>query len=88
MDNWHPIESAPKGFKVLAGYLNEAGKWRTVIARYYPENSLTAAEDSEDEFAPEGWYEESETHEELLPILPPTHWMPLPAPPALAGDKA
>lgn len=85
MAEWQPIETAPKGRKVIAGYANALGKWRTVLARYYSEGTLEWHDQSPlygEGYAPEGWYEESETHEDLLPLDPePTHWMPLPAPP-------
>jgi len=79
---WQPIETAPRGCKLLLAYRNKAGHWRRIIGRYYPPNSLPAPEDSDDEFAPEGWYEESESHEVLLfTEEPPTHWQLIPAPP-------
>lgn len=88
---WKPIESAPKGRKLIVGYRNVLGKWRAIIAAYYLPGTLDASEwnDGGDEhgFAPEGWYEESETHDELLPCETPTHWMPLPAAPvSLKGE--
>lgn len=82
---WQPIETAPHGKKLIAGYRNEAGKWRTILACYYPAKTLYAdGEWGDDEgYAPAGWYEESETHETLNPCAP-THWQPimLPPPPA------
>jgi len=82
MSEWQPIDTAPKGMKVLAGYFNEAGKWRTVTATYYEDGTLDSHEDQhESGYAPEGWYEESETHEEIMRMTTPTHWQPLPAPP-------
>jgi hypothetical protein len=89
-NEWQDIATAPKGRKVMAGFLNEVGNWRTIVAKYYPPKTLDWSEDcaeydaddaDEDGYAPEGWYEESETHESILPCSP-THWMPLPAPPA------
>lgn len=83
MDGWRTIETAPKGKKVVAGYRNRLGNWRSIMARYYLPNSLDNHDiDSEDEYAPEGWYEESETHETILPTEhQPTHWRPLPVAP-------
>lgn len=83
MSDWRTIDSAPKDKKLIVGYQNEAGHWRTIMARYYFAGTLDAYDDSEeDEYAPEGWYEESDSHENLLPTdKPPTHWMPLPDPP-------
>ena len=81
---WRDIESAPKGRKLIVGYPNELGNWRTVMACYYCEGELPQPDDYDDEFAPPGWYEESESHENILATdETPTHWMPLPAPPVL-----
>lgn len=88
MTEWQPIETAPKGRKLLIGYPNQLRKWRTVTAKYYPPQTLRLHDDHDDwdtegdGYAPEGWYEETETHEVILPLeCEPTHWMPLPAPP-------
>ena len=86
-DAWQPIKTAQKGKTLIVGYLNRGGNWRSVMARYYLPQTLEAADDShyaadEEGYAPEGWYEESETHESILPTdEPPTHWMPRPTPP-------
>lgn len=77
--SWQPIETAPKGVKVLAGFRNSHGHWRTILATYYVEGSLDW-EDGEGDYAPEGWYEETETHDTILPCAP-THWQSLPEPP-------
>lgn len=83
---WQPIDTAPKDKKVLVAYKNSHGKWRRVLARYYSPGTLEAGYDDEtaDEngWAQEDWYEESETHDTLLPCYePPTHWQELPEPP-------
>ncbi len=84
MSRWKPIETAPKGQKLLLGYRNGHGKWRTITGRYFLPGTLEATDSLDESLidengcAPEGWYEESETHDELLPCLQPTHWMPLP----------
>ena len=84
---WQPIKTAPKGKKLTVGYLNRGGNWRSVMACYYLPKTLEAADDchygvDEEGYAPEGWYEESETHESILPTdEPPTYWMPSPTPP-------
>lgn len=89
--DWRPIDDeARNGAKVIGGYHNLLGNWRTVVARYYKAKTLDAAEylETEDGYAPEGWYEESETHDDILPIEL-THYLPLaalPSPP-LAETK-
>jgi len=88
---WRPIEEAPKGVKLLCGYYNEAGRWRTITARYYDRKTLDWNSDygeceDEDGYAPEGWYEESETHESILPAPFVTHFMPLPPAPPSTQD--
>lgn len=84
---WQPIETAPKGRKVIAGYWNSAGKWRTVMACYYLEGTLDC-ETNDSGWAPEGWYEESETHEDIMPCdCEPTYWHALFEPPVLAAAE-
>ena len=84
---WQPIETAPPGRKVLAGYWNKLGNWRTITARYFPADTLDS-EHTESGFADEGWYEESETYEEILPTdCEPTHWQPLPAAPDMNNGE-
>lgn len=79
--DWLPIETAPRALKLIAGYRNALGKWRSVMGRYYPEGTLESDTD-ESGFAPEGWYEETESYEYLMPMgVNPTHWLPLPGPP-------
>ena len=83
---WLPIESAPKGKKLILGYHNALGKWRTIMGTYYLPNTLYASDDDddadEDGYAPEGWYEESESHAFILrTVHEPTHYMNRPAPP-------
>lgn len=85
---WQPIETAPKNKTVLVGYWNQLGKWRTVKATYYPPQTLPLHEDydwddlTSDGYAAEGWYEETETHETIMPLeCDPVRWMPLPAEP-------
>jgi hypothetical protein len=88
-DEWQPIETAPKGRKVIVGYINDCGNWRTVMGCYIEPRTLDANTDyidgDEDGYAPEGWYEDGEAYSEaILPTdKPPTHWRPLPAPPAI-----
>lgn len=84
---WQDIASAPKGRKILLYYTQSNGVGRTIIGQYYLSGTLEWSDESPeycegDGFAPEGWYEESETHEDIRPIeYAPTHWMPLPSAP-------
>lgn len=86
-EEWQDISTAAKNQKVIAGYINRGGKWRTVIACYHTRLEWSDDYDwsiADGDYAPEGWYEESETHETLLRLdVEPTHWRPLPVPPAL-----
>ncbi len=87
LDEWRPIETAPKGRKVIAGYWNALGKWRTITARYYTPETLDS-EHTQSGFASEGWYEESESIEEIMPTdCEPSHWMPLPNPPTVPSAE-
>ena len=94
MSEWQSIETAPKNTKILVGYPNALGNWRTVTACYYLPRTLeidclASSWDGEDDgWAPEGWYEESDSQELIMPTSEtPTHWMPLPAPPDLKETK-
>lgn len=88
-DGWKPIESAPKGVKIIAGYRNSRGNWRSIMACYYTPGTLELADDAddtEDGYAPEGWYEATEVYEEIrLTDEKPTHWMPLAAAPEVSS---
>lgn len=81
---WQPIEIAPHGRKLIVGYPNALGNWRTVIAVYHEANTLQARDDEDEMYAEPGWYEECESNPDgyVYPTdEPPTHWMPLaPAP--------
>ncbi len=90
---WQPIETAPKGKKVLVfGLVPGYAKRMTMIARFWPQHTLEVAEGYEDEdwvdlsesgnaYMPADWYEEV-TGEDIPAIrIVPTHWMPLPPPP-------
>lgn len=88
---WQSMDSAPKDTKILVGYRNSLGNWRTVTACYHTQlpwsEDAWRDDDDESEYAPEGWYEESETHENILPIEHyPIAWMPLPLPPHGGSD--
>lgn len=89
---WQPIATAPQMRKVIVFYRNALGKGRCVMACYYKAHSLEMDDDYAEvgeydeaagtSFAPEGWYEEHDGEEPLMPLQEaPTHWMPLPQPP-------
>lgn len=91
---WQPIETAPKGKKVIVfGEVPGMGHNRTVIARFWSRHTLEVAEDYADEdwveideygvsYMPADWYEENHADNAPAVNLKPTHWMPIPAPPA------
>lgn len=85
ISGWQTMDTAPKGRKVIVGYYNTAGRWRSVMACYYEAGVL----EREDEVASiEGWYEEAEAYDDLhLTDRVPIYWRPLPEPPADAIDR-
>jgi Lar family restriction alleviation protein len=81
---WQPIETAPKtGRTLLLGYLNSAGKWRTVRGQWMSEVYISEQWEEPDDAEP-GWYETSVEADDAPNCwsTTPTHWMPLPAAPA------
>jgi hypothetical protein len=85
---WQPIETAPKGKIVLIHYKNRLGNGRTMRARYYLPETLDS-DTTESGWADEGWYEESEAYEYLMPLDgEPTHWMQLPSAPGATPPAA
>jgi hypothetical protein len=93
MSEWQPIETAPKGKKVIVfGEVPGMSHPQTVVARYWTRHTLPVAEGFEDEdwvdlsgdgdaYMPEDWYEETMGEDVAAVNLKPTHWMPLPEPP-------
>jgi hypothetical protein len=83
MSGWRLIRTAPQNKKVLAAYQNELGNWRIITACYHTQLDWSDEYgDHEEEFAPKGWYEESDSSDVIYPTSrAPTHWMPLPKPP-------
>ena len=96
---WQPIETAPKGKKIIVYYKNENGKGRTVVAKFVPRFSEEcdcddggsweySPQDDDKYYTKEGWYEVAENFDEYGGFglhHKPTHWMPLPKPPV--GEK-
>jgi hypothetical protein len=88
-EGWQPIETAPKNKWLLLGYYNRLGNWRCVRGEWF--DAQTIVEEWEydgDPVQAEGFYETVENSEEIPNCFPidPTHWMPLPQPPASKGD--
>ncbi len=86
---WQPISTAPRNRKIIVGYTNRLGNWRTVMGQFYAADTLVANDDYDDAYAPEGWYEKCESNPDgyiYQTEESPTHWLPLPATPdALAS---
>lgn len=85
---WQPIETAPKtGRTLLLGYLNSAGKWRTVRGQWMSANYIEAHWEDPDDVEP-GWFETSAEADDVPNCwgIEPTHWMPLPAAPQGAAQ--
>lgn len=80
MTEWQRIDTAPKDRLLLVGFFNERGKWRSAHAQYRVDLPQHDDADEDEEPAPAGWYEGS-LEAEMLWMIRPTHWMPLPAPP-------
>lgn len=81
---WLPIEGAPHGKNLLVGWRSAKGHWFTAICCFYEAGTLPLHDDAaetEDGYAPAGWYEESTTAECILPPDgKPTHYLPFAAP--------
>lgn len=84
---WQDISTAPKdGRTLLLGYFNSAGNWRTLRGRWVSEDYISAFW-KEPENGEPGWYEcaVEADNEPNCWATDPTHWMPLPSPPARKG---
>lgn len=88
----------PNEVPVIAYYCNEYGKDRVIRAMHVDALTLEATEAWDDceydegtdtYYCPEGWYENNEAEETHWQVEGEvTHWMPLPASPALASPPA
>lgn len=90
MSEWQPIESAPRdGRKIILFYINRAKRGRTVFASWLTEERANDI-DAEGVDLGEGWYERIDNWPDYTHIAihegEPTHWMPLPPPPAQGED--
>ena len=100
VDGWRPIETAPHNMSVLIYYKNELGKRRIVKASHCERWTVEAnmdedsyheySEEKDGYFMHEGWYEQIDNWPEYSSCFVnegiPTHWMPLPTPPAMKGN--
>jgi hypothetical protein len=89
-DAWQPIETAPQtGRTLLLGYPNALGKWRTVRGQWMSQAYIDEYWEDPDDTEP-GWFETPEEAEDPPNCwaITPTHWMPLPAPPAALQHPA
>jgi hypothetical protein len=87
---WQPIETAPKtGRTLLLGYPNSLGNWRTVRGEWLTQEYIDQNWEEPDE-AEAGWYETSVEADDVPSCWPiaPTHWQPLPKPPADAAIES
>ena len=87
--------------QVLAHYLNRLGKGRRVRAEWIASHTVEASDDAwgdgadyddatDTYYSPAGWYECVDNWDELAYLFinegTVTHWMPLPAAPAIAAS--
>lgn len=94
---WRPIGTAPKdGTRMLLAYHNSMHNWRRLIAFYAPKLTIEQQfddkgwcdyDEANDRFClREGWYECIDNWDDYSYVhmsgVTPTHWMPLPPPPA------
>lgn len=86
---WQPIETAPKtGRTLLLGYFNALSKWRTLRGQWFTD-AVIQEEWTNSDVHEAGWFETSvECDDEDNGCWPtdPTHWQPLPTPPATLGE--
>ena len=95
---WYPIETAPKGRKVLVSIFRAHSGRHTFCARYWKAYTLEAPagfddtdgfehDGDDDYFFPAGWYEEIDAEDATANEIYPTHWMPLPPSPTASEGK-
>lgn len=102
-DGWISVaeQMPPSGLKVLATYVNRAGKRRTICAEWVAAKTVESSDSSDigeyDEeadmyFDPEGWYEQMDNWEEYTALAVTegeiTHWQRLPPHPIDAALTA
>lgn len=84
---WLLIETAPKNRTLLLGYFNSHGNWRTLRGQWFSQDEIDENWEEPEPDA-EGWYETPVEIDEPPNVFctEPTHWQPLPAPPAKPAD--
>jgi hypothetical protein len=103
LGGWVPVaERMPDhGVTVLVCYMNRAGKWRRIRAKWVAAKTSESSSESDigeyDEAAdcyydPENWYEQIDNWPEYTACTvgegQVTHWMPLPEPPNVEVKRA
>jgi len=88
---WMPIETAPKdGRKIIVTYSNRNGRKRTVMACWVTDEAA-AETDADDVGLEAGWFESIDNWNDYTEVAihegEPTHWMPIPAAPAIGGQQ-
>lgn len=92
---WHDISTAPRGVEVMVYYTNCSGRHRIVKAEYVQKHTQEADmysdnyeynEESDNYYTPEGWCELIDNWAGLIEGTP-THWHPLPPPPAQEAEN-
>jgi hypothetical protein len=87
--DWQPIETAPKdGNKIILYYRNRHNFGRTVMGCWVTDEQANET-DTDGVGLEAGWYEQIDNWDDYAQIAihegEPTHWMPLPKPPAAHG---
>jgi hypothetical protein len=87
MSEWLPIESAPKdGTDIIVGF-DVTTVWIVHVA-WYIDGSESSGADTPDDIGWWSYVRHSVTQEKLEGIYEPTHWMPLPEPPAASAAES
>lgn len=80
---WKPIETAPRDHTTVHVI---STKWLEPVPAYFVSRDYLEREYGDANYMDAGWYPSNEFLFDLPEVrLDPTHWMPLPEPPALTG---
>lgn len=82
MNEWQPIETAPRDDEPIIVGMDTATVW-IVRSAHWSDGGLWQIEGFDNQDEARGWwsYASSVGQEKLEDIYEPTHWMPLPEPP-------